>query len=101
MAAGIATLALTGQAKLQLPLRVQSCNEVAVGLNSISIRDGKSGSEKGVFWKRGKVHSRDSREFRDSRVSREPLDCGKERRFQPFSRESRDPEISPVKRPLS
>ena len=36
------------------------------------------GSGKGVFWKRGlfrKVH--DSREFRDSRDSREPPNCGK------------------------
>ena len=52
-----------------------------------------SGSEKGVFWKRGlseKSSSRDSGEFRDSRDSREPSDSGKQRRTRPFSRDSRD-----------
>ena len=44
--------------------------------------------EKGSFQKT--PLSRDSREFRDSRVSREPPDCGKERRFRPFSRDSRE-----------
>ena len=44
--------------------------------------------EKGSFQK--SPFSRDSREFRDSRVSREPPDCGKERRFRPFSRDSRE-----------
>ena len=34
--------------------------------------------------------SRDSRELRDSRVSREPWDCGKQRRIRPFSRDSRE-----------
>ena len=53
-----------------------------------------SGSEKGVFWKRGLFRkvpfSRDSREFRDSRDFREPLDWGKQRRIRPFSRDSRE-----------
>ena len=44
--------------------------------------------EKGSFQK--SPFSRDSREFRDSRVSREFSDCGKERRFRPFSRDSRE-----------
>ena len=42
--------------------------------------------EKGSFQK--SPFSRDSREFRDSRVSREPPDCGKERKFRAFSRDS-------------
>ena len=50
-----------------------------------------SGSEKGVFWKRGLFQkspfSRDCREFRDSRES---PDCGKQRRIRPFSRDSRE-----------
>ena len=44
--------------------------------------------EKGSFQKSS--FSRDSREFRDSRVSREPPHSGKERRFRPFSRDSRE-----------
>ena len=44
--------------------------------------------EKGSFQK--SLFSRDSREFRDARVSREPPDSGKRRRIRPFSRESRD-----------
>ena len=44
--------------------------------------------EKGSFQKN--PFSRDSREFRDSRVSREPQDCGKRRRIRPFSRDSRE-----------
>ena len=44
-----------------------------------------SGSEKRVLWKRDL-----SREFRDSRDSREPPDCGKQRRMRPFSRDSRE-----------
>ena len=34
--------------------------------------------------------SRDSREFRDSRDSGEPPDCGRKRRIRPFSRDSRE-----------
>ena len=58
-----------------------------------------SGSEKGVFWKRGLLEkgsfqkspfSRDSREFLDSRDFREPPDCGKYRRIRPFPRDSRE-----------
>ena len=53
-----------------------------------------SGSEKGVFWKRGSFQkspfSRDSREFRDFRVFREPPGCGKQRRIRPFSRDSKE-----------
>ena len=58
-----------------------------------------SGSEKGVFWKRGLLEkgsfqkspfSRDSREFRDSRDFRESSDFGKQRRIRPFSRDSRE-----------
>ena len=44
--------------------------------------------EKGSFQQ--SPFSRDSREFGDSRFSREPPDCGKERRFRPFYRDSRD-----------
>ena len=44
--------------------------------------------EKGSFQK--SPFSRGSREFGDSRVSRELPDCGKERRFRPFSRDSRE-----------
>ena len=44
--------------------------------------------EKGSFQK--SPFSRDSREFRDSRVSRDLPDCGKERRIRPFSRDSRE-----------
>ena len=44
--------------------------------------------EKGSFQK--SPFSRDSREFRDSRVSRVLPDCGKERRIRPFSRDSRE-----------
>ena len=44
--------------------------------------------EKGSFQK--SPFSRDSREFRDSRVSREPPDCGKPWRIRPFSRDSRE-----------
>ena len=44
--------------------------------------------EKGSFQK--SPFSRDSREFSDSRFSREPPDCGKERRFRPFSSDSRE-----------
>ena len=46
-----------------------------------------SGSEKGVFWKRGlfrKVH------FLEILDSREPPDCGKQRRIRPFSRDCRE-----------
>ena len=44
--------------------------------------------EKGSFQK--SPFSRDSRELRDSRASREPPNCGKERRFRPFSRDPRE-----------
>ena len=44
--------------------------------------------EKGAFQQ--SPFSGDSREFKDSSVSGEPPDCGKERRFRPFSRDSRD-----------
>ena len=44
--------------------------------------------EKGSFQKSS--FSRDSRKFRDSRDSREPPDCGKQRRLRPFSRASRE-----------
>ena len=44
--------------------------------------------EKGSFQKR--PFSRDSREFRDSRVSRQLPDCGKQGRIRPFSRDSRE-----------
>ena len=44
--------------------------------------------EKGSFQKT--PYSRDPREFRDSRNSREPPDCGKEGRIRPFSRDSRE-----------
>ena len=75
------------------------------------------GFGKGVSWKRGLLEkgslqknpfSTDPRKFREFRDSREPPDCGKQRRIQPFSRESRESleileilEIPPVKRPLS
>ena len=50
---------------------------------------GKGGLlEKGSFQK--SPFSRDSREFREFRDSREPPDCGKERRIRPFSRDSRE-----------
>ena len=53
-----------------------------------------SGSEKRGLLEKGSFQkspfSRDSREFRDTRVSREPPDFGKERRVQPFSRDFRD-----------
>ena len=52
-----------------------------------------SGSEKGVFWKRGlfrKVHLLEYLEILESRFSREFSDCGKERRFRRFSRDSRE-----------
>ena len=56
---------------------------------SFSIGVGKRGLlEKGSFQK--SPFSRDFREFRDSRVSRELPDCGKERRIRPFSRDSRE-----------
>ena len=54
-----------------------------------SVGFGKRGLlEKGSFQKG--PFSRDSGEFRDSRDSREPPDCGKERRIRPFSRDSRE-----------
>ena len=61
--------------------------------------------EKGSFQKG--PFSRDSRESRDFRDSREPPDCGKQRRIRPSSRDSRefrdfgDLEIPRMKRPLS
>ena len=56
---------------------------------SLLVRVRKKGSfGKGVFSE--KSISSDSREFRDSRVSREPPDCGKQRRIRPFSRDSRE-----------
>ena len=60
--------------------------------------------EKGSFQKG--PFSRDSGESRDFRDSREPPDCGKQRRIRPFSRDSREfrdleiLEIPPMKRPL-
>ena len=44
--------------------------------------------EKGSFQK--SPFSRDSREFRDSRIFREPPDSGKQRRIRSFSRDSRE-----------
>ena len=44
--------------------------------------------ENGSFQKR--PFSRDSREFRESRASRHPPQCGKQRRIRPFSRDSRE-----------
>ena len=67
---------------------------------------GKTGLlKKGSFQK--SPLSRVSQAFRDSRVSREPPDCGKQSRFRPLSRDSRelrdfrDSRDSPVERPLS
>ena len=51
-----------------------------------------SGSEKGIFWKRGlfrKVHFLENLEILEI-TFREFSDCGNERRFRPSSRESRD-----------
>ena len=58
-------------------------------VNFARIGFGKRGLlEKGSFQK--SPFSRDSREFRDSRDFRGPPDCGKQRRIQPFSRDSRE-----------
>ena len=66
-------------------LRIFECD----WLDFCMIGFGKRGLlEKGSFQKSS--FSRDSREFRDSRDSREPPDCGKERRIRPFSRDSRE-----------
>ena len=45
-----------------------------------------SGSEKGVFWKKGSSFQKSP----FSRDSREPPDCGKQRTIRPFSRDSRE-----------
>ena len=67
-------------------------HEVQLARNSVTFPSfgfGKRGLlEKGSFQK--SPFSRDSREFRDSRVSRKPPDCGKQRRIRPFSRDSRE-----------
>ena len=66
--------------------------------NKKILEGSKRGISKPVVWG-------GPREFRDPRDSREPPDCGKERRFRPFSRDSREfreiLEIPPVKRTLS
>ena len=50
-----------------------------------------SGSEKGSFGKGVfSEKSEFSREFRDSRESREPTGCGKQKRIRPLSRDSRE-----------
>ena len=69
----------------------------------------KSGSGKGVFGKgvfsEESIFSRDSREFRDSRVSREPprlwKNNGDSDHFLAVLEIFRDSRVSPVKRPLS
>ena len=54
-----------------------------------------SGSEKGVFWKRGLFRKilcleiLENLEVLES-FKEKPRDCGKERRFRPFSRDSRE-----------
>ena len=66
----------------QTPLKSPFVSPPFVGL-------GKGGLlEKGPFQKG--PFSRDSREFGDSRDSREPPDCGKQIVIRPFSRDSRE-----------